>query len=234
MEKHTINVPGVEEFARSRSRRDFFKALAVAGAGAAVGSTVFSRKAFAQQGGGDVGIANFALTLEYLEAEFYSLALDAGVLSGDALGVVENLASHEQQHVDAIIGLLEGAGATPVEKPEFTFPSDAFSSQASILDLAATFEPVGVGAYLGAAPMIQSPDILAAAGSIAGVEGEHVVAVNWLLGSVPWAAEAFPKALTKDEVLAAVAPFMGGTMMGTGGPPPDATSPREAYRLGHV
>ena len=234
MEKHTINVPGVEEFSRPRSRRDFFKALAVEGAGVAASSTVFSRKAFAQQGGGDVGIANFALTLEYLEAEFYSLALDAGVLSGEALGVVENLASHEQQHVDAIIGLLEGAGATPVEKPEFVFPEGSFSSQAAILDLAATFEPVGVGAYLGAAPMIQSPDILAAAGSIAGVEGEHVVAVNWLLGSVPWAAEAFPKALTKDEVLAAVAPFMGGEMMGTGGPPPDATSPREAYRLGHV
>jgi hypothetical protein len=136
--------------------------------------------------------------------------------------------------VDAIIGLLEGAGATPVEKPKFTFPSGAFSSQASILDLAATFEPVGVGAYLGAAPMIKSPDILAAAGSIAGVEGEHVVAVNWLLGVVPWAAEAFPKALTKDEVLAAVAPFMGGKMMGTGGPPPDDTSPLEAFRLGHV
>ena len=148
--------------------------------------------------------------------------------------MVENLASHEQQHVDAIIGLLEGAGATPVEKPEFTFPSGAFSNQASILDLAATFEPVGVGAYLGAAPMIQSPDILAAAGSIAGVEGEHVVAVRNLLGLVPWANEAFPKALTKDEVLAAVAPFMGGKMMDTGGPAPGNISAREAYRLGHV
>ena len=72
-------------------------------------------------------IANFALTLEYLEAEFYALALDAGVLSGDALGVVENLESHESQHVDALIGLLESVGATPVEKPTFTFPADALS-----------------------------------------------------------------------------------------------------------
>ena len=215
MENHTINVPGAEEFAQPRTRRDFFKALAVAGAGATAGSMLLSRKASAQSG--DVDIANFALTLEYLEADFYARALDAGVLSGDALGVVTNLADHEAQHVDAIIGLLDSAGATPVEEPTFTYPADAFSSQASILELAATFEPVGVGAYLGAAPLISSPDILAAAGSIAGVEGEHVVAVNWLLGVVPYAGEAFPAALTQDEVLAAVAPFMGGSMPGTGG-----------------
>jgi hypothetical protein len=217
MEKHTINVPGAEAFARPRTRRDLFKALAAAGAGAAAGSVFLSRKASAQGASGDVDIANFALTLECLEAEFYGLALDAGVLSGDALAVVENLFDHESQHVDAIIGLLEGAGATPVEKPEFVFPEGSFSSQAAILDLAATFEPVGVGAYLGAAPMISSPDILAAAGSIAGVEGEHVVAVNNLIGGLPAAVEAFPAALTMDEVLAAVSPFIMGGMMETGG-----------------
>jgi hypothetical protein len=215
MEKHTINVPSVEAFARPQSRRDFFKALAAAGVGAAAGSVLLSRTASAQST--DVDIANFALTLEYLEAEFYGLALDAGVLSGDALAVVENLFDHESQHVDAIIGLLEGAGATPVEKPEFVFPEDAFTSQAGILELAATFEPVGVGAYLGAAPLIQSPDILAAAGSIAGVEGEHVVAVNNLVTGLPAAVEAFPAALTQDEVLAAVSPFIMGGMMETGG-----------------
>ena len=214
--ENQINVPGAQQLARPRSRRDFFKALAVAGAGAAAASTVFSRRAFAQAGG-DVDIANFALTLEYLEAEFYSLALDAGVLTGDALAVVENLADHEQQHVDAIISLLEGAGATPVEKPEFVFPPEALASQAGVLNTAITLEPVGVGAYLGAAPLIQSPDILAAAGSIAGVEGEHVVAVNNLLGVVPPAQEAFPAALTMDEVLAAVSPFIMGGMMDTGG-----------------
>jgi Ferritin-like domain len=215
MENHTINVPAAEEFARPRTRRDFFKALAVAGAGATAGSMLLSRKASAKTN--DVDIANFALSLEYLEADFYARALDAGVLSGDALGVVTNLADHEAQHVKAITDLLNSAGATPVAEPTFTYPADAFSSQASILDLAATFEPVGVGAYLGAAPLISSPDILAAAGSIAGVEGEHVVAVNWLLGVVPYAGEAFPAAMTQDEVLAAVAPFMGGSMPGTGG-----------------
>ena len=224
-----INIPGAHELAQPRTRRDFFKTLAVAGAGATAASALFAGKASAKTD--DVDIANFALTLEYLEADFYARALDAGVLSGDALGVVQNLESHESQHVDALVGLLKSVGATPVKKPTFTFPADAFSSQASILDLAATFEPVGVGAYLGAAPLITSPDILAAAGSIAGVEGEHVVAINWLLGVVPYANEAFPEALTLDEVSAAVAPFMGGEMLSTGGP---KLSPVEAYRLGHV
>jgi len=216
MEKHTINVPSAEEFARPRSRKDFFKALAAASMGAAAGSVLLSRKASAQST--DVDIFNFALTLEYLEAEFYGLALDAGVVTGDALAVVEAIYDHEVQHVEAIIAALEGAGATPVAKPEFVFPDDAFSSQTSVLELAATFEPVGVGAYLGAAPLIQEGTLLAAAGSIAGVEGEHVVAVNNLLGVVPPAAEAFPAALTQDEVLAAVSPFIVGGMMETGGP----------------
>ena len=229
MENHTINVPGAQEFARPRTRRDFFKSLAVAGAGATAASMILSREASAKTD--DVDIANFALTLEYLEAEFYAMAVDSGVLSGDALGVVENLASHEAQHVTALKDLLESVGATPVEKPAFTFPEDALASQDSILELAATLEPVGVGAYLGAAPLISSPDILAAAGSIAGVEGEHVVAVNWLLGVVPYANEAFPKAMTLDEVSAAVAPFMGGKMLSTGGP---KLSPMDAYRLGHL
>lgn len=213
MEKHTISVPTAEDFTQPRTRRDFFKALAVASVGAAAGTTLITSEAFAQ-GGGDADIFNFALTLEYLEREFYQKALDAGVLSGPALGVVTNLRDHEAAHVDAITAALQGAGATPVAKPEFTFPPNALSSQASVLNLAATLEPVGVGAYLGAGPMIQSPDLLEAAGTIAGVEGDHVVAVNNLLGVVPPANTAFAQALTKDQVLAAIAPFLG---MGGGG-----------------
>ena len=220
MEKQTINVPGVEGFARPQTRRAFFKTLAAASVGAAAGTSLLTSKAFAQSGGGgDADIFNFALPLEDLEREFYQRALDAGVLSGAALGVVTALRDHEAAHVDAITAALQGAGATPVDKPQFTFPPDAFSTQASILQLAATFEPVGVGAYLGAGPMIQSPDLLEAAGTIAGVEGDHVVAVNNLVGVSPPANTAFAQALTKDQVLEAVAPFLGmGAMPGTGGP----------------
>lgn len=218
MDKPVVNVPEASALTQSRTRKDFFKSLAVAGLGAAAGASVLTSRASAQGAGGDVEIANFALTLEYLEAEYYTLAVNTGLLSGEALAVVTNLRDHENAHVEAIIGLLNEAGATPVAKPQFTFPDSAFASQAAILETAATLEPVGVGAYLGAGPMIQSPEILAAAGSISVIEGEHVVAVNDLLGVVPPANTAFPEALTKDEVLAAVAPFMGmGEMPDTGG-----------------
>ena len=222
MEKQTINVPGVEEFARPRTRRDFFKALAAASVGAAAGTSLFTSKAFAQIGGtqeGDAGIFNFALTLEFLERDFYQMALDAGVLSGQALSVVINLRDHEQAHADFISTALQGAGATPAPKPQFTFPPDALASQDSVIQLASVLEPTGVGAYLGAGPMIQNPDFLEAAGTIAGVEGDHVVAIKNLQGVVPPANVVFEQALTKDEVLAAVAPFLGmGAMPATGGP----------------
>ncbi len=69
------------------------------------------------------------------------MAVDSGVLLGEVLGVVENLADHEAQHVTALTDLLNSVGATPVEKPAFTFPEHALSSQASIPDLAANLAP---------------------------------------------------------------------------------------------
>ncbi|TCJ19397.1 ferritin-like domain-containing protein [Rubrobacter taiwanensis] len=221
MANQKIEVPGAGVLSRPHSRRDFLKTLAAAGIGAAAGGMMLSRPAGAQLGEikDDIDIANFALTLEFLEAEFYTQAVDAGVLSGSALGVVTNLRDHEIAHAEAIIDLIEQFGGTPVEKPEFTFPPESLASQQGVLELASVLEPTGQGAYIGAGPLIQDPTVLAAAGSIAGVEGEHVVSVRNLLGFVPPTTEAFPAALTVDEVLAAVAPFLGmGEMMDTGGP----------------
>ena len=223
MEKQTINVPGVEGFAQPRTRRDFFKTLAVVGAAGVAGAGLFtSKKASAQIGGtqeGDAGILNFALTLEFLERDFYAMAVERGVLSGPALGVVTQLRDTEQAHVDFLTTALQGAGATPAPKPTFTFPPDALASQSGVLQLASVLEPTGVGAYLGAGPMIQNPVFLEAAGTIAGVEGDHGVAIRNLLGFVPPTTTPFPEALTKDQVLAAIAPFLGmGSMPKTGGP----------------
>ncbi len=221
MDKQMINVPGAEALARPQSRKDFFKSLAVAGAGATAVAAVLPGKANAQYAGaaGDLEIANFALTLEYLEAEYYAIALDTGLLSGEALTYIQATADHENQHVEALIALITEAGGTPVAKPEFDF-GDAFASADSIISLAATLEITGVGAYLGAAPLISGPAVLAAAASIAGVEAEHVVAINGLLGVVPPANIAFPEALSQDAVLAAIAPFLGGAMPDTGGQAP--------------
>ena len=232
MHKHTVDVPGAGEFAsRPRSRRDFFKTLAAAGAGAAGGSLLLSGKANAQSAsasasaGGDVDLLNFALTIEYFESEvFYPAALEAGILSGESEAVVAQLADIEAQHRDALIGLIEELGGTPIERSQFVVPDHVLASEGTFLEAALAQEITDVGASLGLAPMIQSPDVLAAAGALSGVEGENVVAVRQLLGLVPYAAEAFPAALTMDEVLAAVSPFVGGLMETGGGEYRDPTS----------
>ena len=161
MEKQTINIPGAEALAQPHSRADFLKKVAVAGVGATAGSALLSRKAWGQSG--DLDIANFALTLEYLESDFYAIALDSGLLSGESLTYIQATSAHENAHVEALTGLIQQFGGTPVARPEFTF-GDAFTSESSILNTAAELEITGVGAYLGAGAMIQNQDVLAAAG----------------------------------------------------------------------
>ena len=170
------------------------------GAGA-VGS--FVTQAFAQ-GGSDVEILNFALTLEYLEAAFYDEALSKAGLSGEARKLAREIGDHEKQHVDALTGAIKKAGGKPVAAPAVKFP---LTDQASFLKLAQTFEDTGVSAYDGAAPMISSTEVLAAAGSIVQVEARHAAAIRMLNGDQPTRG-AFEPTLKKDEVLKAVQPYL--------------------------
>jgi rubrerythrin len=78
-----------------------------------------------------------------------------------------------------------------------------------VLSLAIQLEETGVGAYNGAAPLIQSPDLLNAAGSIVQVEGRHAGALRELAGKDP-APAAFDRSLSKADVLKAVKPFVKG------------------------
>jgi rubrerythrin len=170
----------------------------------AVGS--FVSQALAQSSGGDVDILNFALTLEYLEAAFYQDALSKAGLSGDAKKLAKEIGDHEKQHVAALTGAIKKAGGKPVAAPMVTFP---LKDQASFLKLAETFEDTGVSAYDGAAPMIQSKDILTAAGSIAQIEARHAAAIRGLKGDNPTRG-AFEPTLKKAEVLKAVKSFIKG------------------------
>jgi hypothetical protein len=55
-----------------------------------------------QFGEGDLGIVNYALTLEYLETAFYNDAAKSGLFKGDDLALIKHIADTEQQHVDAL------------------------------------------------------------------------------------------------------------------------------------
>jgi hypothetical protein len=171
------------------------------GAGAVGG---FVTQAFAQGGGGDVDILNFALTLEYLEAAFYADGLKRANLSGEAKKQATTAGDHENQHVDALTATIKKLGGKPVQSPQVAFP---FKDQASFLKLAQVFEDTGVSAYNGAAPAIKSKEVLAAAGSIVQVEARHAAAIRLLIGMDPSPA-AFDKTLSKGQVLRAVKPFI--------------------------
>ncbi len=167
----------------------------------------FVREALAQEDGGDVDILNFALTLEYLEAAFYTQGLKrVSGLSGEVKSLATEIRDNENEHVDALTMTIQDLGGTPVKAPGVDF-GDAFSSQKAFLELAQTFEDTGVSAYNGAAPMIQAPDVLGAAGSIVQVEARHAAAIRSLNGR-PIADSGFDKPLEMQAVLDAVDPFV--------------------------
>ncbi len=163
----------------------------------------FVSQALAAGGGGDVAILNFALTLEYLEADFYTKALSLS-LSSNSKKLAQLLGAHERAHVAAIKATVTKLGGTPVKKPTFVFP---ITDEASFLKLAQTLEDTGVGAYNGAGPSIQSKAVLAAAGSIVQIEGRHAAAIRLANHATP-APAAFDQALQKATVLRAVKPLI--------------------------
>jgi rubrerythrin len=194
----TIEIQGI-------SRGAFLVRGALA-TGAAVGAasvTPWVSQAFAQGKGGDVDILNFALTLEYLEADFYR---QAGKLSlkGQYKSLAKEFGANEQDHVDAIAGTIKQLGGKPVKSPTFAF---GLKTEKDFVKLAIILEDTGVSAYNGAAPMIQSKDVLAAAGSIVQVEARHAAALRYLDGMDPTRG-AFDTTLSKGAVLKAVKPLI--------------------------
>ncbi|GAA0500154.1 ferritin-like domain-containing protein [Deinococcus depolymerans] len=174
------------------NRRSFLK-FAGASAGAltlgglslpALAATSVSTKSAAQ----DLTILNYALTLEYLEAEFYT-AFSSGALAGKLTDArvksyARQLAAHEVAHVDALKQTITSLGGTPVAKPTFDFSpligDGSTQNDRSFLQLAATLEPVGVRAYLGQADKLMNGAVLTAAASILAVEANHASGIQEL------------------------------------------------------
>jgi hypothetical protein len=155
-------------------------------------------------GSGDLAIVNYALTLEYLEAEFYSKVVHSGLFSGSTLAMLKTFGAEEQQHVAALKTVAKSLG-TPAAKPTGKFP---LTSAASVTKLAATVENLGAAAYLGQAGNIKSKEILAAALAIHTVEARHAATLNIVLKLSPTPDGAFGKPMTMDQVLTVVKPFI--------------------------
>ena len=167
--------------------------------------TPFVSQALAASGGGDAEILNFALTLEYLESDFYNVKGRQVGLSGQARRYARMFGEQEQAHVNALSTVIKQLGATPVAKPTFVFP---VTNETSFLELASVLENIGVGAYNGAAPSLKSKQVLAAAGSIVQIEARHAAAIDLLIGKSPTPSGGFDVPLTKAQVLAKAGPLI--------------------------
>ncbi|HXQ88212.1 MAG TPA: ferritin-like domain-containing protein [Solirubrobacterales bacterium] len=179
-------------------------ALAVGSVYGALAVGPYVRRALGASMSGDVDILNFALTLEYLEAKFYEEAKGRVKASGDLKQLIDLLADDEQQHVEALAATVKQLGGKPVMEPKFDFP---YSGKSGFLELAQTLEDTGVSAYNGAAPMIESKEVLAAAGGIVQVEARHAAAIRLQNGAEPSPA-AFDKPLDEKQVLKAIEPLL--------------------------
>jgi Ferritin-like domain len=153
---------------------------------------------------GDLAIVNYALTLEYLESQFYADVVQAGLFHGSTLSTLKTFGDEEAQHVGALKTVAISLG-TPAAKPTGKFP---LHSAASVTKLAATVENLGAAAYLGQAGNIKSKEILAAALSIHTVEARHAATLNTLLKRSPTPDGAFAKPLSMSQVLTIVKPFI--------------------------
>ncbi len=161
----------------------------------------------AQFGKGDVGILNYALTLEYLETAFYADVVKSGLFKGADLETIRKFGEEEAQHVSALTAAVKQLGGKPAPEPKTEFPLE---SAKAVLELAGTVENLGAAAYLGQAANIKSPAVLASALAIHSVEGRHAATLNTLLGQSITPDGAFAKPATAKTVLKSVEPFIVG------------------------
>jgi rubrerythrin len=143
----------------------------------------------------DVAVLNYALSLEYLQAAFYTESERSKALEGRALEAAAQVGAVERAHVKAFRQLL---GKKAIERPRFDFQG-VTEDPKKFLKTAVAFEDLAVEAYKGQAPRLQSEQVLAAALGIHTVEARHAAWMRYLNGIQP-AAAAFDDPRPKAEI----------------------------------
>jgi rubrerythrin len=165
--------------------------------GAGVGS--------ADYGQGDAGIVNFALALEYLEADFYRQAVESGNLGGRALELAKRFGDQEDQHAKTLESTVRELGGKPAAPLKASFTLD---DRDVILATMSQLEGIGAGAYLGQAGRIQSKEVLAAALSIHSVEARHAAVASMMLGGPISPDGPFARPISSVDAISQIRPFV--------------------------
>jgi hypothetical protein len=193
-----------EIYERLDTRRSVMKQFANLGGKLALAAVPFAfgsmlNKAYGQTPGTSVvDTLQFALKLEYLEAEFYTMAVDApglqGSLTGAARTAYTKIKNDEVAHVAFLKTAITSLNATPAAKPGFDFTGGSgqgngpfsgaaspFNNYAVLLAMAQTFEDTGVRAYKGqAGNLMSNNDVLTAALNIHSVEARHASHIRYM------------------------------------------------------
>jgi rubrerythrin len=199
------------EEAAGDTRLSFLRKGALAGGAALSGGAVLSAlvpdMALAKGappkkfGKGDIGILNFALTLEYLERAFYNEATAKGkITDAQTAAFLKVVTRDERAHVAF---LKKGLGKHAVKQPKFNFHG-ATSDQATFQATAYALENTGVHAYLGQAGNIKKPAYLLAAASIVTIEARHSGAIGLITGKGIDQVGPFDKGESAATILKAV------------------------------
>ena len=175
------------------SRAGFLAAAGAAGSGALL--ALAADAGAAPLRASDADVLNYALSLEYLQAAFYTEAERSKALSKKAAQAARVVGAVERAHVDAFRSLL---GRKAIKRPRFDFQGVTEDSD-DFIKTAVAFEDLAVAAYKGQAARLKSNAVLAAAIGIHTVEARHAAWMRYLNGIQP-AASAFDEPQTRAQI----------------------------------
>lgn len=178
----------------------------------------------------DVRVLNYALTLEHLEATFYTEGLQkfsrgditgssvfaglGGSIRSKAYDYLQLIRDHEQTHVQALTAVITSLGGSPVPACTYNFDTTAFTSVGQFLKVAQALENTGVMAYDGAIHLLNGTtsgsypnDLLTVGATIATVEARHAAYLNLINGDVPFPS-AFDTPKLPSEICAIAGQFI--------------------------
>lgn len=135
-------------------------------------------------------VLQFALTLEYLERNFYQMAMDTNGLIPEAdRAVFGQILKHEKSHVEFFKAALK---ENAIDEPTFDFTGgdlklDTFENYATFMALSQGFEDTGVRAFKGqAGALANDDDLLTFALQVHSVEARHASQVRRMRGQKGW------------------------------------------------
>ena len=227
------SVSSMERATGRLDRRSFM--TAVAAAAAVMGTVGYSKKAAAQTAPAITDVLNFALNLEYLEANFYIAASGATPLSSADMGsspgavtfppivmpvldtttlaVAQALAQDERNHIEQLRSAITTLGGTPISQPAIDLSGGTgFAVQSEQAFLALARVSVGNAAYSVAAQyLISNTTVLSTAAHILGAEAQHLGAISYLcdingIPGVPFDSMDYPSGANEANIYFDVTP----------------------------